>query len=151
MKFRTPITVRSMPPSGRPSLYGRNLLEAITKANAAFSIFWYRNSAPCSTLLMKYISRWLPSCSCTKTALTVASDTEIYKCKGIPSTGRVNTGGDANMALNLRKASSHSSVHTKFLAFFRVLKIGLAVSADREMNRDKAVIRPISCCTSLTF
>ncbi|MED6166949.1 hypothetical protein PIB30_114425, partial [Stylosanthes scabra] len=57
---------------------------------------------------------------------------------GSPFNGFERTGGSDNMALNLRKASSHSGVHSKLIPFRINLKKGKAFLADAPRNHDNA-------------
>ena len=57
-------------------------------------------------------------------------------------------GGSAKYCLIWIKARSHSSFHPDRLVLLRVEKNGFKRSVNQEINRPKAVIRPVSYCTS---
>jgi len=61
--------------------------------------------------------------------------------------GLLKSGGFIKYSFNLRKGSLHSSLQVN--AFLKILKKGRHLLVDREMNRFKAVILPVSCCSCL--
>ena len=60
-------------------------------------------------------------------------------------------GGRERYSFNCWKARTHSSVHSNPFHLFNNWKKGLHIFADREMNRFKAVVIPVSFWTSLRF
>ncbi|MCI35571.1 hypothetical protein A2U01_0056792, partial [Trifolium medium] len=77
-------------------------------------------------------------------------DTARYSCKGSPACRRVKIGGDAKNFFNYWNASSHLFVQLNLSPLFSVAKKWKAFSPAQDKNLDRAVIRPVSCCTSFT-
>jgi len=99
----------------------------------------------CSALLVKYTGFCNPDSSRTKTELTANGDTARYKYRISLSSGELKSGGLARYSCNWPKASSHSLLQTN--VFRRILKKGKHLSFDQEMNRFKAAILPVNCCS----
>lgn len=73
------------------------LHDVVTNTKDAFSIFWYRVSAPTNALEMQYTSLWWVSYSLIKTKLTASSVTTKYRYKIYIGDGRVSIMGVAKV------------------------------------------------------
>jgi hypothetical protein len=64
--------------------------------------------------------------------------------------GGVSTGDEVRYNLTLSKASLAFSVHSNLPVFFNSFKKGIPFSPSHEMKRLRAVMLPVSFCTSFT-
>lgn len=97
---------------------------------------------------MKYIGLYTkPSCR-RRIKLIVPSMVARYTHNFSPGTGFDRVGRVDKYLLTLSKACSHFLSHSKQAYFLSTFKKGRLLSADMEMNLDKAVIRLANLCTS---
>ena len=84
----------------------------------------------------------------TQIELIALGETDRYINKSSSSMDFDNSGTVPRYVLSLSKVDWHSSVHSKFLIYFRILKNEKHFSVDLDINLLSDATRPVSHCTS---